>query len=302
MKAHENQAGEGKCSATKTLRAYLPFTLDDSPAAQEQIREVYLRLVAFEMFSDMRKEKPRVDVVIPGLATRYVLEAVASRRTQFPLYEPTPEDNQRLRNYEREFDRNLRAIAGLAIVGNTRATAALWTAAGNTLAALEIVSEQGPEAVRSHLSAIQEHFHALRRKGFGTTTRNIRHSSATPRRYAEAVRETLESNRVLQAYLRELTKGGHCSYLSINLDSPAWAARCAMLAEFNRNGDNFESWWNVAEDMLKDQRPELVDRAEWANTTKHRVCQTKLGEVRRATAHSRILEKIRDSLWHLAPE
>jgi hypothetical protein len=197
--------------------------------------------------------------------------------------------------------------------GEAFAVEALCEVTREAIEALDAVATQQPDLVRNaarsreawpvlasrsrkKLAAIQERLCALR-LGDGLSVRgDVKESDSTARAYAGAVRDTLLQNQRLHVFLRQLYTDPDLRGLPVN--APQWSQDCAVLPAFNR--ENFPAWWAVAEAMLKDQCEDLVDRPEWANTTKHSICRTDLGELRRGTAHTRILDKIKDALHNVA--
>jgi hypothetical protein len=191
----------------------------------------------------------------------------------------------------------------------------LLEVASNAIEVLESVAEKHPGSARQSarkreswpvlasrsrkvFSVIQERLHALKLGEGVSKPADVKASDSTARHYAQAVYDTLTENQSLHVFIRRIYEDP--DWLGTPVNAPKWATGCAALPTFNRK--NFKAWWKVAEAMLKDQCPDLVDRPEWANTTRHSICRTDFGKLRRGTAQSRILGKIKDALHNLAPE
>lgn len=151
---------------------------------------------------------------------------------------------------------------------------------------------------RNEILVIQERLCVLQLGEGVSKPADVKASDSTARRYAEAVYETLSENQRLHVFIQKLYEDP--DWLGTPVHAPKWATDCARLPDFKR--ENFPAWWAVAEAMLQDQCPDLVDRPEWANTTHHTICRDDFGNLRRGTAETRILDKIKDALSNLAPE
>jgi hypothetical protein len=293
-----------------TWRAWYPFTLNQSAKDCEQREHAEEGRRLAEGIGRLFSNSLLAYEVVKGgkLPPR---KAAALRDALQPV-----KIMERVLQTQEAAERALREIQDAAQRGDAFALESLCEVAREAIEALEAVADAQPDLARGaarereawpvlasrsrkELAAIQERLRALQLGDGLSVRRDVKSSGSTARAYAEAVRDTLLQNQDLHTFLRDLYKTDPDLH-NCPVNAPEWAKNCATLPAFNRTPENFAAWWAVAEAMLKDQCANLVDRPEWADTTRHSICRSDWGDLRAGTAHARILDKIKDALYNLA--
>jgi len=84
--------------------------------------------------------------------------------------------------------------------------------------------------------------------------------------------------------------------LSEREELPDWASRLAKLPE-----QPDKSWWNVANNLIRHECPDIHERPEWANIRTEIKAKAKAGENITGKVTARILGRIRQSFFALLP-